>query len=138
MTVVGPAVATWSDDDRLRYIRTVKELSETLRQIEAIYFERRAHSDSPFDAIRVSVTRPDGVERSRVIGLDDAVRDAVGVRLASLIEAVAEETGDEEAAVELVLAVIAERMLPVVADQVSQARRKVGDGRADTRKAQGS
>lgn len=139
MTVAGPP-ATWDDDDRLRFLGTVKELGGTLRRIEALHFERLADDGEPFEASRHTFTKPDGAERARVVASDDRARARLGSRLDDLLAALTEELGDPEAALDTVLAGIADRVFIDANDELSQQRRTVESKRKPTRspKAQGT
>lgn len=123
MTVVGPATGSWSDDDRLRYLSSIRELSGTLRRIEAIHFDRLALDDAPFDALRLTVTRPDGAEIARVVGLDDRSRDAIEHHLNQALERITLEVGESSNAQELLLAALAHRMLPEIENNMSHPER---------------
>jgi len=112
MAVVGPPAAAWSDEDRLTYVANITELGGTFRRIEAINFDRRALDDAGFDAIRVTITRPDGTEAARVVAVTDNQREAVTPAVADLLNRAQRVTGDRAQAVEIVLGLLAEHLVP--------------------------
>lgn len=135
MTVTGPPAA-WDDDDRLRFLGTIKELGGTLRRIEALHFERLAEDGEPFEASRHTFTKPDGTERARVVAADERVRSRLKGRLDDLLSQLTEELGDPEAALDTVLAGLADRVFSDAPDELSQQRRTVDTKRpAGPRKA---
>jgi hypothetical protein len=133
MTVAGPP-ATWDDDDRLRFLGTVKELGGTFRRIEVLHFERLADDGEPFEASRHTFTKPDGTERARVVSSDERVRARLGTRLDELLTTLTEELdGDAEAALDTLLAGIADRVFADPIDELSHPRRTVESNQAPAR-----
>ncbi len=133
MTVAGPPSA-WDDDERLKFLGAVKELGGTLRRIEALHFERLVHDGEPFQALRHTFTKPDGTERARVVASDERIRARLGGRLDDLLTVLTEELdGDAEAALDTLLAGIADRVFIDAVDELSHRRHTVGSEQESTR-----
>jgi hypothetical protein len=76
MNVTGTPPAAWTDDDRRRFFSLIHDVGGTFRRLEALNADLRSRGDA-FDALRVTVTRPDGVEAAKVVWVDDAQRTAL-------------------------------------------------------------
>ncbi len=114
-TVVAKrAVAEWSDGDRARFEFELPAKMAALRRLLALHIERRSGDGEPFEAMRVTFTRPDGAEDYMVLTLDEHTRDAVGGPLEQAVGALTEVFGTEGKAREALLATLAEHVLPTV------------------------
>lgn len=138
MTVVGPATGSWTDDERLRFLASIKELGGTLRRIEAIYFDRLALDDESFDALRLTITRSDGLEVARVVGLDERTHALVDNCLDDVLARIGLDVENSTNAVELLLAALAERMLLASSQSVSHVESIVNSKAQRARKRQGN
>lgn len=138
MVVSGPPASSWDDDERLRFSGAIKELGGKLRRIEAIHIDDLATDGEPFEATRHTLTRSDGTEWARVVASDERVRARLGDRLDDLLATLADELGDSEAAVETVLARLADIVFGGTTDQLSQRRRTVEAEPGRTSKARTS
>ena len=136
MTIVGPPSGSWADDDRLRYLASVRELGGTLRRIEAIYFDRLAIDEVAFDALRLTVTRPNGTEIARVVGLDERMLALLNPQLDELLEKIVEKVGDTTIATEYLLAALSNRMLTADNDQVLLHGRSLPTGSRTKKRSQ--
>ena len=105
--------------ERLRFASNLAELGGTFRRIEAINFDVRARQDSAFDAIRVTVTRPDGSEQARVVAIDDAQRRDLQDHLDALIARATALTGNAAQGLEAALGLLGERLVPGHAGDIS-------------------
>lgn len=110
--VANRAVAEWSDDDRARFEFELPAKMAAFRRLLALHIEHRALDGEPFDAVRVTLTRPDGNEGYLVLTLDEHVRNAVGGPLAEVVEGLASVLGSEAKARVAILATLAEHVLP--------------------------
>ncbi len=108
MAVTGPPIDSWTDDTRQQYLANITELGATLRRLEAINFDRRARDEKGFDALRVTITRSDGAEEARVVGVTDDQR----ARLEPLLDRLVDEASSQTVEIETILALLGERLLP--------------------------
>jgi hypothetical protein len=92
-TVVGSPPESWTEEDLVRFFRAIHELGITLRRIEALHYDRRARDAVPFDAMRVTFTRPDGAEDARLVWTNDDVRAILEPALADLLARATRATG---------------------------------------------
>ena len=113
----------WREDDVVRFPSAAKALLGAFRRVEALHFELRATSAEGFIARRVTVTRPDGAECSRVVWVDEADVDRIRELLRRAGPSLS--AGDAEASEDLLLAAMAELLLP--SDTTGQEESKVAD-----------
>ena len=132
--VARKAPAEWADEDRLRFRRELPERLAAFHRLVALHAERRAGGGGPFDALRVTVTRSDGSEYIRLVGIDAQKRPELEGTLESVLADLAPITGSAQRAEQSLLALLSERLLPA-GGSVEPA---VGTGAGVRRKAAGS
>jgi hypothetical protein len=110
--VARKAPAEWSDDDRLRFDRELPERLAAFHRLVALHAERRADGGGPFDALRVTVTRSDGSEYIRLVGIDGRRRPELEDALEGALADLAQITGSALTAQQSLLALLSERLLP--------------------------
>jgi len=132
--VARKAPAEWTDDDRLRFRRELLERLAAFHRLVALHAERRADGGGPFDALRVTVTRSDGSEYIRMVGIDARKRSDLESALDGVLADLAPVTGSTQRAEQSLLALLSERLLPTagatapeeVATVVETRRRAAG------------
>ncbi len=132
--VARKAPAEWTDDDRLRFRRELPERLAAFHRLVALHAERRADGGGPFDALRVTVTRSDGSEYIRMVGIDARKRSDLESALDGVLTDLAPVTGSAQRAEQSLLALLSERLLPTagsstpdeVATVVETRRRAAG------------
>ena len=112
-TVVSrKAPAEWTDDDRLRFRRELPERLAAFHRLVALHAERRVDGGGPFDALRVTVTRSDGSEYIRMVGIDARKRPDLESALDGVLADLEPITGSAQRAQQSLLALLGERLLP--------------------------
>jgi hypothetical protein len=109
MVVANKPVASWLDDDRVRFDQRLDQLGQAFRRVEALHFAQSPIEEDGFRAVRLTLTRTDGTDNSRVVWVDESAQAAVDAVLdaaASRIATVLGEHGQE-----MLLATLAERVL---------------------------
>ena len=105
----GYSPRVWSDEIAQRFSLQIEELGGSFRRTMALLFERIAESDSGFDVRRITVTMPDGSERSAIVSVTETERDAASEALDTLIESLVEVLGSEDRACQTAMALLASR-----------------------------
>ncbi len=132
--VARKAPAEWSDDDRLRFRRELPQRLAAFHRLIALHADQRADGGGPFDALRVTLTRSDGSEHIRLVGLDDRQRSDLEGALDGVLADLELVTGSTQRAEQSLLALLSERLLPAVESSepavapVPETRRRVADG----------
>ena len=110
--VAKKAPAEWTDDDLLRFWRELHEKFAAFHRLLALHHDRRADTGAPFDAYRVTVTRPDGAEQPLLVGIDEELRPDVERALDDALAKFTSITGSRRRAQHALLALLGERLLP--------------------------
>ncbi|MXW42564.1 MAG: hypothetical protein F4138_02440 [Acidimicrobiia bacterium] len=113
MVVVGKAPAEWTDDDLARFRHIMPEHIAAFHRLVALYAERRAGGGGPFDALRITITQPDGSELARLVGIDQNNRQALEQVLDDILKKLSDVTGSQRRAEHALLALLGERMLSI-------------------------
>jgi len=109
MLVTNNPVRTWSDDDVVGFKQQTAQLCSAFRSIEALHFVQGDVPSDGFEAVRITVTLPDGSDASRVVRVDDSVHEFVTQFVDQSIDRAEKTLGS--AGSEMLLAALAKRVL---------------------------
>ena len=109
--VAHKAPAEWADGDRERFCRELPQRVHAFGRLVAMHAQRRADGGGPFDALRVTVTCPDGTEYDRLVGVDHRRRSELQNVLNRALDDLADYTGSKQRAEHALLALLGERLL---------------------------
>ena len=116
-TVVAKKAPTeWTDDDLRRFRRELPQQVAAFHRLVALHAEHRADGGGSFNALRVTITCPDGSEHIRLVSIDQDQRHHVERTLDAILEELTEIMGSSHRAHKTLLALLGERLLP---DQVA-------------------
>jgi hypothetical protein len=107
LNVSGASPAGWTDEDLRRFFTVLHDVGGTFRRIEALNADVRSRGDG-FDALRVTVTRPDGAESAKLVWVDESRRAAIRPVLEQALSSARGQVESDEEARELLLALLAE------------------------------
>ena len=110
--VASKAPAEWADEDLERFRRELPERVAAFQRLVALHAEHRAGGGGPFEAQRVTVTRPDGSEHVQLVSVDRAHRGQVEQALNEALDRLESVTGSRSRARRSLLALLGERSLP--------------------------
>ena len=106
--VARKAPSEWADQDVVRFRRELPLRVAAFQRLVAL------HADGvEADALRVILTRPDGSEHVRWVGMDENERSAAEDALDTAVARLAKITGSSQRAHRVLLALLGERLLPV-------------------------
>jgi hypothetical protein len=108
MTVSQVSPEAWSDEQRVSFSSALRELGGAFRRLEALNYERMAEAGNGFDAVRLTVTKPDGSEVARLVRVDSYARQDVEQLAEDLLERTARILGSRAIARDSLLALLAE------------------------------
>ena len=121
--VARKAPAEWIDPDASRFCQELPQWVAAFLRLAALHADHRADGGGPFDALRVTVTRSDGSEYVRLVGIDQRQKDRIESVLDSALSELTNLTGSENRAGHSLLAVLGERLLgecPDVAGRIGR------------------
>ena len=110
--VAKKAPSEWGDEDLSRFRRELPTRVAAFQRLVALHAENRADGGGPFDALRVTLTRSDGSEHIRLVGIDGNERSEAEKILDAVLASLTELTGSRHRAHKVLLALLGERLLP--------------------------
>lgn len=110
--VAGKAPAEWTDDDERRFRILLPERAAAFHRLLALHAEHKAEGGGPFAPVRITVTRPDGNEQVRLVGVDQETRGALDRELDVFLERLARKIGSPNRTHHSLLALLGERLFP--------------------------
>ena len=119
--VAGKAPAEWDDDDLSRLRRELPLRIAAFQRLVALHAERRADGGGSFDALRVTITRPDGSEHVGLVDIDQRQRGLVDKAIAEILKELGETIGSPHRVHKALLAVLGDRILSERADSDDEA-----------------
>ena len=108
--VVGKAPTEWDDDDLALFRREIPLRIAAFQRLMALHSER--WTNGPGDALRVTITRPDGHEHVGLIEVDQRHQQQIDQALDEILRELGESIGSPHRAQRALLAVLGKRMLP--------------------------
>ena len=110
--VAKKAPAEWTDEDLGRFQRELHHQIAAFRRLVALHADRRANGGGPFEAYRVTITKPDGTDLPLLVGVDQEVRPEAELALKEALLRFTVITGSRQRAHETLLALLGEGILP--------------------------
>lgn len=129
--VAKKAPSEWADEDVVSFRRELPSRIAAFQRLVALHAENRADGGGPFNALRVTLTRSDGSEDVRLVGIDEHERPEAGQALDAVLAELTEITGSPRRAHNVLLAALGERLLPEQAEHeelTPRIHRRVANG----------
>ena len=112
-TVLSKKAPTeWTDQDLTRFRHELRVHVAAFQRLLALHAEGRARGGGPFQAFRVTITRPDGREHDRLVAVDETDRPLAEKVLEDSLARLESDLGSHEQAEKALLACLGERLLP--------------------------
>ena len=109
--VAGKSPVEWNDDDLARLRRELPLHVAAFQRLVALHAERRADRGGAFDALRVTITRPDGSEHIGLVDIDRSQRALVDKAIGDVLKELGETIGSPHRVHKALLAVLGDRIL---------------------------
>lgn len=109
--VIGKAPAEWKYDDLRRFKYELPRQIAAFQRIVALHAGYMASGGGPFQALRLTLTRPDGTEYNRLVSVDKSHRDQVLSALDNTVEELALTLGSKNVAESALVAALGDRLL---------------------------
>ena len=124
--VAKKAPSEWADEDVVQFRRELPPRVAAFQRLVALHAANRADGGGPFNALRVTLTRSDGSEHVRLVGIDENHRALAEEALDAALADLTEITGSPHHATKVLLALLGERLLPVEAEDTELSPRIPG------------
>ena len=115
--VAKKAPSEWDDEDVLRFRQELPPRVAAFRRLVALHAEHRAEGGGAFEALRVTITRADGSEHIRLVGIDEGERAEAERALDAALVDLSQIAGSGHRAHKVLLALLGERLLPDEAEE---------------------
>ena len=109
--VAGKAPVEWDDDDLSRFRRELPLQIAAFQRLVALHAARRGDGGGPFDALRVTITRPDGSEHVGLVDIDQRQRGLVDKAIDEILKELGETIGTPHRVHKALFAVLGDRIL---------------------------
>ena len=108
--------AEWTDDDLQRFQSELPQQVAAFQRLVALHAEQRVDGGGSFQALRLTVTRSDGMEHHRLVDVDQNQRPLIDEELDRTIDRLVRTIGSPNRAHNALLAVLGERLLATQSD----------------------
>jgi hypothetical protein len=71
VTLGGTPARSWNDEDINLFSVKIYEVSGALKRLQALLYDRLSKNETPFEAIRITLTHPDGSEEVDVVSITE-------------------------------------------------------------------
>ena len=71
VTLNGTPARSWSDEDINFFTMKIYEMGGALKRLQALLYDRLSKDETPFEAIRITLTHPDGSEEVDVVSITE-------------------------------------------------------------------
>lgn len=120
--VARKAPSEWTDEDVVRFRRELPHRVAAFQRLASLH----ADGGGALGALRVILTRPDGSEHVRWVGMDENERSEAENALDTAVARLARVTGSSQRAHRVLLALLGERLLPVPPEAEGPSPRNAG------------
>lgn len=94
----GSPTKSWNDESLGKFSHKASELGGSLRRLQALLYDRLSKDEAAFDAIRITVTHPDGKENVQILSITEAETKLVSEELFSVLRTLEGKMGSSSAA----------------------------------------
>ena len=114
--VAKKAPSQWGDEDVVGFRRELPPRVAAFQRLVALHAEHQADGGGAFDTLRVTLTRSDGTEHVRLVGIDENERPEAEKALDAALQELTKVSGSPHRAHKVLLALLGERLLPEEAE----------------------
>lgn len=110
--VSGKAPSEWNDDDQKQYRLELSEKIATFQRLVALHMDHRAYTKDGFTSLRIAVTRSDGNDSIKFVGVENRHRQTLEKKIDEIISELADLLGSPEQVQSALTAILGDRMIP--------------------------
>lgn len=109
MVITSVPPGNWSDAELVRFNQRIAELASALRRIEALHHAQSSQPQDGFEALRLSLTLPDGSDYPRVMWIDESAAEELDTMAEEFLKEAEQRLG--RTAAEMLLATMAKKVI---------------------------
>ncbi len=87
VTLDGSPARSWNDEDVNLFSVKIYEVGGALKRLQALLYDRLSKSETPFEAIRITLTHPDGSEVVDVVSITEQEK----IQISNVMESATEQ-----------------------------------------------
>lgn len=110
--VSGKAPSEWNDDDQKQYRLELNEKIATFQRLVALHMDHRAYTKDGFTSLRITVTRSDGSDIMKFVGVENRHRGEIEETIDEVIKKFEKRLGSPEQVKSALAAILGDRMIP--------------------------
>jgi hypothetical protein len=104
VTLDGSPARSWNDEDINLFSVKIYEVGGALKRLQALLYDRLSKSETPFEAIRITLTHPDGSEVVDVVSITEQEKVQISNVMGSATEQLESMFGSSSAGKSALLA----------------------------------
>jgi len=104
VTLDGTPARSWNDEDINLFSVKIYEMGGALKRLQALLYDRLSKNETPFEAIRITLTHPDGSEVVDVVSITEQEKVQISNVMGSVIEQLESMFGSSSAGKSALLA----------------------------------
>lgn len=104
VTLDGTPARSWNDEDINLFAVKIHEMGGALKRLQALLYDRLSKNETPFEAIRITLTHPDGSEVVDVVSITELEKNQISKVMGSVTEQIESMFGSSSAGKSALLA----------------------------------
>lgn len=104
VTLGGTPARSWNDEDINLFSVKIYEVSGALKRLQALLYDRLSKNETPFEAIRITLTHPDGSEEVDVVSITEQEKHQIAGVMSGVTEQLESMFGSSSAGKSALLA----------------------------------
>lgn len=110
--ISGKASSEWSDDDHKHFKLELSEKITAFQRLVALHMDHRAYTKDGFTSLRIAVTRSDGNDSFKFVGVENRHRQTLEEKIDIIISEFEGVLGSPEQVQSALTAILGDRMIP--------------------------
>lgn len=104
VSVDGSPARSWNDEDMHLFSAKIYEMGGALKRLQALLYDRLSKNETPFEAIRITLTHPDGSEKVDVVSITEQEKTQISKAMSTVTEQLESMFGSSSAGKSALLA----------------------------------
>ena len=126
VTLNGSPARSWSDDDINHFTLRIHEIGGALKRLQALLYDRLSRDETPFEAIRITLTHPDGSEEVDVLSISQHEKAQISEAMSGVLVSMESMFGSSTAAKSALMAWLSSATKDVTEESPRRADEKHG------------
>jgi hypothetical protein len=107
VTLDGSPARSWGDDEINSFALRIYQIGGALKRLQSLLYDRLSRDETPFEAIRITLTHPDGSEDVNILSITQHEKQQISEAMAKVIGNIESMFGSNSAAKSALMAWLA-------------------------------